>query len=440
MRGLALILTLTALLPVALRFPFVGVYLWEWVTLMNPHRLVAGFAQDLPFNMVVAAVTIGAWLFSKERGGLRWNALTILILVFSAWITITTAMAPTPDASWPLWSRNIKTMVLLLVIMALITSQTRLHGLIWVIVISLGYYGVKGGGFMVLTAGNNIVFGPTETMIEDNNSLALALIITLPLMNYLRLNTAYKGIRMALIGAMLLTAAAAIGTYSRGAVIAFAVMLLLLWWKSRAKLAISVMGALVLVGALTFMPQKFMDRVNTINQAGEDSSFQGRLDAWGVAWHTALQRPFGAGFDGPRQDIIWKKYSPDTQPRASHSIYFMVLGEHGFIGLFLYLAICFAAWRNLKRVVSVTRDKPELSWARDLAGALQVSIAGFMVGGAALPMAYYDGFLTLIAASAVLRHLVVAEEEAAPVRTPLPHPLSNAASLPHGGEAIAVRN
>jgi probable O-glycosylation ligase (exosortase A-associated) len=141
------------------------------------------------------------------------------------------------------------------------------------------------------------------------------------------------------------------------------------------------------------MPQKYMDRISTIGTASEDSSFQGRLDAWEVAWHTALDRPMGAGFEGPQQPANWDLYLPGVHRRASHSIYFMVLGEHGFIGLTIYLAMIFAAWRNLVKTLKLTRDRPELLWAKDLAQALQVSVIGFLVGGAALPMAYYTGCL-----------------------------------------------
>jgi probable O-glycosylation ligase (exosortase A-associated) len=171
------------------------------------------------------------------------------------------------------------------------------------------------------------------------------------------------------------------------------------------------------VMALVFMPQKYADRISTIQNASEDSSFQGRLDAWSVAWNSALERPLGSGFDGPRQEVIWMRYLPEARPRASHSIYFMVLGEHGFIGFGLYLAMILVAWRNLVRVLKLCRDRTDLLWASDMARALQVSVIGFMVGGAALPMAYYDGFLVLLGVGAALRALV--ERQVGTIKTPV---------------------
>jgi len=427
MRDLALTFILVVLAPLALRFPFAGVYVWVWLSLMNPHRLTYGFAQDLPFNMVVAALTVMGWVVSRERLNLKFTPMFLLLGAFAAWITVTTIFAPVPEFTTPLWNRNIKTMLLLGMIMALITTQVRLHGLVWVVALSLGYFGLKGGGFMILTGGNYIVFGPVRSMIEDNNALALALITVLPLMNYLRLHTQHQVAKLAVIAGMLLTLAAVIGSYSRGGFIAMAAMLGFLWLKTRAKLATGLLGLAAVVAVFIFMPDKYRERLSTIGELTEDTSFLGRIDAWQVAFHTATDRFFGAGFDGPRQEVVWNTYLPEAAARASHSVYFMVLGEHGFIGLALYLAICFVAWRNLSRVLAAARNKPEWLWAQDLASALQVGMVGFLVGGAALAMAYYDGFLILVAMSACLLRII----ESSPALAVQPQP-ARAKPIGHG--------
>lgn len=435
MRDLSLVLTLAILVPLGIAFPIVGLYAWEWLSLMNPHRLTWGFAHEQPFVMVVALVTIGGWLLSRERGNLRMSTFLVLIGVFSIWISLTTLFAPVPEMTVPLWDRNIKTMALIVMILALVTTRTRLHGLVWVIVISLGYYGIKGGGFVLLTGGNYIVFGPKDSMIQDNNSLALALIMTLPLINYLRQQATKKWMRYALAGMLFLTFAGAVGSYSRGAILALGAILGFLWLKSPAKLLTAPAIVLVMVIGLFAMPAKYMERLSTLGAVMEDESFRGRLDAWEVAWETAKDHPLGAGFDGPRQPVIWNNYLPERQARASHSIYFMVLGEHGFIGIGLYLLICLAAWRNLQRVMKLAADNAELRWARDLAFALQVSMVGFLVGGAGLPMAYYDGFFTLMAmATALLR---VTLKVAAPVEEKKPFGFRRNAPAAAGASATA---
>ena len=406
MRDLVLVLTLAGLAPLTLRFAFVGIYLWTWLALMNPHRLTYGFAQNQPFNLILALLTLGAWVFTTHRKDIKINAFAVLLGLFSVWITLTTVFAPVPAFTAPLWDRNIKTMLFLFLVMALITTRARLNGLMWIFIISLGFFGVRGAGFMALTGGKFTVFGPEASMIADNNSLALALIMTLPVMNYLRQQAQNKLIKLGLMGAMGLVFLSVLGSYSRGGAVAVIAMLGFLWLKSRAKTVTAVIAAMALGVGVLFMPQKYFDRLDTINHLDADSSFQGRLDAWHVSWEVAKERPFGAGFDGPRQPEIWNKYLPEAPARASHSIYFMVIGEHGFIGFFLYLSVLLAGWFNLMRVQRLTRDRPEFTWARELASALQVSIVGFVVGGAALPMAYYDGFLLLLVAGVPLRHIV----------------------------------
>lgn len=407
-------MTVAVLLAMAFRFPIIGLYTWVWIAINNPHRLAFGFAQLAPFNLVVAVVTILAWTISKERKTFAFSGFALLLILFSVWICLTTLAAPIPAATNPLWDRNIKTMVLLIMILVMVTNRVRLMGLMWVLAVSIGYFGVKGGAFMIMTAGNYIVFGPAATQIEDNNALALACTMVIPIVNYLRLHTRHRLLRLALTGAMVMTIVSVLGSYSRGGLIALAAMLAFLWVKSRTKLVTLALAVMVGMTCVLFMPQKYLDRIATIAQPSDDASFQGRLDAWNVAWQVALDRPFGAGFEGPQQPEVWTKYRPEAQPRASHSIYFMVLGEHGFIGLGLYLALLYAAWRNLIRVRKLTRNRPELLWARDLSQALQVATIGFLVGGAALPMAYYDGFLLLLTAGVVLRGLVERQVSGAP--------------------------
>jgi len=162
-----------------------------------------------------------------------------------------------------------------------------------------------------------------------------------------------------------------------------------------------------LVGAvLHFMPESFWERMDTVNNLSEDGSFQGRLMAWQVAFNVAIDHfPFGAGFYAPQLSPIFNSYFPGENAHAAHSIYFQVLGEHGFIGLGIFLLILALALNNARIVMRQTRRRPELLWAYDLGAMTQVALIGFYIGGAALSVAYFDGFLLLIALMSTLREL-----------------------------------
>ena len=115
-----------------------------------------------------------------------------------------------------------------------------------------------------------------------------------------------------------------------------------------------------------------------------------------------------------RSMVVYKPFNllddPSTS-RAAHSVYFQLMGDSGFVGLILYIILLIVAWQNAKFVISYSKRFPQLQWAGDLASMLQVSMVGFVVGGAALSMAYYDAFLTLLAILEVLCVIVVRNAE-----------------------------
>lgn len=406
-----------------LRAPWIGLLAWIWIALMNPNREVHDFLYGAPLNMFMAALTGLAWAFSRERKALPANAFPLLLLAFLGWATISTIFALDRPQALPIWSRTAKTVILALAVMMLATTRVRLQATIWMIVVSLGFYGVKGGGFTLLGGGRDHVFGPEASMIEDNNSLGLALVVILPLLNYLRLTSARPLVRAALLAIMALTLLAILGTYSRGALIALAAAGVAYALRARNGPLLLAAGAVIAFTLPAVMPERWLERMSTIQTAGQDESFQVRLAAWTTSLDIALARPLiGGGFAAVEQTWIVKTFSPAgglETGRAAHSIYFQVLGDTGFVGLFLYLSAIGAAVMNTFRVLAAAQGRPQLAWAAHLARMLQVSLVGFLAGGAALSMAYYDGLLVALAVTTGLVHAVAAESAAGQTR-PIP--------------------
>ena len=262
--------------------------------------------------------------------------------------------------------------------------------LAWVLAGSIGFYGVKGGLFTIATGGGYRVWGPYGSYIYGNNEIALALAMTIPLMQFLRLVTASKRIKQALLFAMLLCAAAALGSQSRGALIALAAMGAVLWWRSDKKAVALVVLGVAAVAFLSFMPETWWTRMDPIRTYEQDDSAMQRINAWWMAWNIATDNLFGAGFMVAKADVC-ARYSPiPTDCRAAHSIYFMVLGEHGFIGLFLFLLLWIFVWRSAGWLRIEGRKQPETLWLSHLGGMSQVSLAAYAAGGAFLSLSYYD--------------------------------------------------
>jgi len=404
-RDLVLLAALIGVFPLILRAPAIGILTWIWITLMSPQREVYGFLSDFQLNFYFAALTAIAWIFSKEKKIAPMNAVTAVLVIFAVWVSITTYYALHYNFSYVLWDRTMKTFILTLAVMTIANTKGRIQAVVWITVMSLAYFGIKGGGFTLLTGGRHHVFGPENTMIEDNNSLGLALVMILPLINYLRETSEKYWVRMCLVLTMGLTIVAVIGTYSRGALSAMAVMAVFYAIKSRAGLIPLVLGGLVVLALPSLVPASWFERMSTINTYGQDSSFEGRVEAWRTSFTIAKARITGGGFSSVNlNDVAASFPTPGglTAGRAAHSIYFEVLGDHGFIGLTIFLMLIAAAWYNTATTLSFAKNKPELDWAVKLARMMQVSIIGFVTGGALLSMAYYDGFLIIVALTVAL--------------------------------------
>lgn len=408
MRGFVLLLGVAGGLGTTLAYPYVGVLLWSWFTLQQPHEQAYGFVQTAPLNLIIAVVTLIAWILSRERKTPPSAFIFWMLVIFFVWMTLNSIFAYDPAQSWPIWDLTWKTLLLGAVIAVTATSRTRLYTLTWIIVISLFYYGVKGGVFTILTGGHFRVGGPAASIIGDNNQLAVALLMTLPFANYLRSQIADRRIAGLLLAGILLTVISIIGSYSRGALIGLTALGLLAILRVRNRFAYLAVACFVIAFIVQFMPESFFHRMDTISTATQDTSFEGRLYAWQVAFLYASQHfPFGAGFSGLQLGVIFHQYFPDQPPRAAHSIYFEVLGDQGFIGLGIYLIVLSAAFLECSRIISVTRGVPEQQWAHDLAIAIQASLFVFCVAGSALSMAYYDLFVIDVAMLLSLREIIL---------------------------------
>ena len=406
MRDLFLTVFVFCMLPVAVFSPHIGVYVWYWLGYMNPHRLTWGFAWGMPFAQLTAVATLLGLLLTKEERRIPWSRTMVLWMAFVSWASVTTLFAITEAAAQKQWQQFIKIQLMTLVAIMLINSRKRLITLVWVVAMSIGFYGIKGGIFTVLSGGDFRVWGPAKTMIEGNNELAFALIVILPLMRYLQLISKRRWVRRGLTGAMVLCAFSILGSQSRGALLAGGAMTLTLILKSRRRLVLGL-GAIVMVGVLfQFAPDKWFNRMQTIQSYEEDASAMGRINAWHFAFNLAKDHPIlGGGFDVFSQEMFLE-YAPDPYDfHDSHSIYFGVMAEHGFVGLALFLGMGFSTMLAARRILKTTKGKTEELWAYDLASMIQVSIVGYAVGGAFLGLGYFDLLYNLVAFVIILQAL-----------------------------------
>lgn len=414
MRDILITVVVLGLLPFILRNPRIGAYAWAWLSLMNPHRGAFGFARSIPFAHLVALSTLVGFLFSRDRRPFPVNSITVTQVLLLVWMSITCFFAlNTTEIVLERWIFVFKIQLMLFVTLMLIRGREQVERLIWVVTLSVGFYGVKGGIWTLMGGGSGRVWGPAGSMIEGNNEVGLALVMLIPFMYFLHQVSTRRLIRAALVFAIVTSCFAILGTQSRGALLALVGMAFVLALKGNRPIEMSLLLGTLLVSAILFMPESWTGRMETIKSYEADSSAMSRIYAWKTMWALALDRPLVGGGFGSDNAAVFAVYAPEKVGDyvggavfVAHSIYFQALGEHGFPGLLLYLLLGFFTWKKATEIAKKSEMDAELrTWVPLLMRMVQVSLAGFSAGGAFLSLMYFDlpyyivGYVVLVDAT-----------------------------------------
>lgn len=414
MRDIALAGIVFGLLLMAFKQPVIGAYLWAWLSLMSPHKMTWGFAFGFPFAQITAVVTLLALLVTRQRRAVPINAIVVLQLSMLGWMSFTSLFA-LADRTLVIdrWVFVLKIHLMLVVTWMLVRDARQLRVLIWVVTLSVVYFGIKGGFWTLLTGGGGRVWGPPGGMLQENNALAVALVMLTPFLYFLRQTEGNAWVRRGLDLAVVLCAFSILGSQSRGALIALLAMAFVLGLKGKHPVGSSAILLSLVALTIAFMPDSWSNRMETIQTYQQDTSAMSRLWAWQTMWNAAVDRPLvGVGFMSDNA-TVFSRYAPIDgvysifagQIYVAHSIYFQMLGEHGFVGLGMFLALLATTWIAAGRIAARTKDDPEFkAWMPLLMRMVQVSLVGFAAGGAFLSIAYLDlpyyiiGYVVLAAA------------------------------------------
>ena len=419
MRDLLITFLILGSLPLIIWRPYIGILVWSWISYMNPHRQAWGFAYDMPFAQIVAITLMIALVVNPQKLRLPWNGTIAIWLLFLSWMGLTTMVAIHPSWAMTQFTTVVKIQLVTFLTLLLINTQQRIQQLLWVIVVSIGFYSFKGGIFTLMTGGAFRVYGPAGSNISENNALALATLIVVPLMVYLyQIHSRNKWMRYGLGSAIFFSVISAIGSQSRGALIALLAVGVFFWWRSQSKI-ITGIGAVFLAGViLMVMPESWSERMNSITNYEEDASAMGRIHAWQYSMAIANDRLTGGGFNSWSADT-YAIYAPQSQLRVvAHSIYFSVIADHGWPGFVMFASILFLTWRRLSRLHSAGDPPGDEFRPALLARMLQVSMVAYLSGGMFLSLSYFDLPWHIIAITVLLSELYDPKQPAVSRRRP----------------------
>ncbi len=395
--------------------------------------VLSGFANDWSLHVFgvkayVSTVTLVllplAWIFSGNAlRGLR-SGIGICWAAFLLWMVLAAPLSVWRGGSAAMLVNYVPRAYLeFFYTCAFVTSLQRCRQWMYVqigsgtaLLLSCAAFGRFGGGIGD-DPGEARFMIPDSLFYANSNDLALALLLGISSFLFL-FQVESRALRLAGGTGILLSLLYAFRTGSRGCVIAAAALLISIFWLSRQRWKVAVLGVVTLVAALVAGPSSALHRLSLLaldpasppETSGDISSVasqQQREAVLKTSLRYTLSHPlFGVGPDqfasAVSQDA--ERTGDHTQWLGTHNTYTQVSSECGIPALILYLAMIGMCLRANLRFYRRTRDRPAYC---ELAGFSRCLLAGtlvFAVSAFFFHMAY-SGYLPALAGFTVALEL-----------------------------------
>jgi putative inorganic carbon (HCO3(-)) transporter len=409
LRSLLLLFVYVAFLGLSASAPFVAALGYVWVDTFQPQAVAYIILDLFPVAKIMGAVAFFGYLALDRRSPPPVTLQTVLHIGMAFWVTGTLIWAQAPDMAWEKWDWVFKTLAFSAFVPYAIRSRVQIEAFVLVYVFSLAAnfvpFGIKvlisGGGY-----GVNLGLQQGNTGLSEGGLLSTACLMTVPLTVFLfkhgRLLPPVKAVRLGYLVVAALAIATAIGTYERSALIGLVVLAGYMWVRTRHKIGFGIVVAIAACFILYTASSAWNDRISTVGNYEKENSAYTRILVWRWTMEFIASHPLGGGFQtyvinhvevpGVGGEAAHMEFG-----RAFHSIYFEVLGEHGYPGIAIFLTLAGTMFMKLRRIARRARAYPELQWVVALADALQSGLAVFMTSGAFVGIAFQPMFWYTIA-------------------------------------------
>jgi O-antigen ligase len=208
--------------------------------------------------------------------------------------------------------------------------------------------------------------------IVNPNGLAFVIVTTLTFCHFLC--PLSKIGRLFYLGYVPVAMWALLLTGSRTGLLALAMVLGAIWWKSRQKLQIAAVVLVAAFSVFPFLPADLKDRYESLfSSKTKNSATAGeRSEALKSSLIVASRRPlFGHGLGTSGEANA--NFGISEQP--AHNLYAEVAQELGFLGLLLFLGFMITLWKEVSRARANCADDDPKELVRATTDALQVYLA-----------------------------------------------------------------
>ena len=413
-RGLILVTFFVLSLPICFVRPFYGIVMWIIVAFLNPQSYTWSAADAVPWAVAVAVPTIaGAIFFSRG-----WSVLSargnILLCLLWLWFTLTTVVSTNTPLflhhaadTWYRWNFVSKILLMTVLTVVIVDSFERLRVFVITMASCFGVFVAKAFPFIIATGGSHRLYGPDRSMVADNNDFGLALNMTLPLFFFLAQTEEKAWMRKLCWALFFMTVPAIFFTYSRGALLGLIAVSVAMLLKLKQRLVLIPLIALAVIFAVMFAPDSWKYRMNPTRKDAVDASAQARLNSWAYARNLAADYPITGGGFATFTAELYSRYAPNytAQIYGPHSVYFQLLGEHGYPGLLLFLVLVGSTLQTTMRVRKIAQQYDD-NVIVQYANMFQFSMVGFLISGFFLGRAYFDYFYSIVACVIILDRVV----------------------------------
>ena len=444
MRDLAFIAFLLAFFAMGFKRPFLLVLVYVYIDIVSPQRLTYLLLNSVPISLIAVALAVGGWILADDKRDTRVGGRQVLIVLLMLYCWVTTIGADFPVEAKEKWDWVWKTLIFAAFLPLTLRTRLRIEALLLFMILSAASIIIVGGIKTIASGGGG--YGQLNLMVDNNSGLyegstisAVAIAI-IPLIFWFMVHGTIfkpdwrvKSYCLALVFACLLIP---VGTSTRTGLVCIGLLAVLsVRAVKRKALYLAAVAALGLA-AIPFLPSAFTDRMNTIKTYDADESASTRLAVWKWTIEYAKTHPFGGGFEAYRGNRIrydLKSTGAAAAPgprvetdkaRAFHSAYFEMLGEQGYLGLALWLAINFIGVFRMEILRRRYADPAgEFAWAGPLAAALQSGQIIYLFGAAFVGIAFQPFVYMLIGAQIGLDTYLArkrSEQSFRPMRRALP--------------------
>src|ERR1700683_1963619 len=253
LRGILLYVLVVVAVVTALINPFNGLLFYLWFSFGRPGDFVwPDFLFD--YEVWIAGATLLSYFLNEiARSPLRIKGmLPMLVLWF--WFAVTSVTAQMPLIAFPkLWEYS-RGFIMAYLTFALANTEKRIRSILYVLGISLGFLGAKGGYDAVTTGFVDSMKGPGG-MMQEQNEYALALNMGIPILVWLAKDDPRWWVRWGFRGMAVGCALVVIGTRSRSGLLGLLMAGIILTIFSEHKMLLSTCGVLCLALLLLFGPK-----------------------------------------------------------------------------------------------------------------------------------------------------------------------------------------